>query len=191
MKAILSLLLLLPAFVASAQLTTHVYWTENTAMPASEVIYYKPEKKLAWADFKGAHVPDGIVAAVTMSGFGYKAELKGSGNTGQLNISVYCYFSKLKSWVKPDKKTAYILNHEQHHFNISFIAASLFVSKLRNANITLSNHKTLLPEIYRDCLAEMSRLQDAYDNETKNGQLKDIQAQWDKRLEDKLLAAAK
>ena len=191
MKPILIISFFLFTLNSSAQVLTNIYWTENTALPASEVIYYNAGKKLVWNDFKGAPVITGPVAAMTMSGFGYKAELKALGNTGNLNISVYCYFSKPKSWVKPDKKTQYILNHEQHHFDISYIAASIFFNKLKSSTITLANHKTVLPAIYKECLDIMNDMQDKYDGQTKNGQLKDMQEKWDQTLEEKLLAISK
>lgn len=191
MKRILTILFHLVSFTVSAQVSTHVFWTDNTSMPAAEVIYYNPSKKLQWNDFKGTPVTNGIVAAMTMSGFGYKAELKAAGNNGQLNISVYCYFSKQKSWVKPDRKTQYILNHEQHHFDISFIAANIFFNKLKSASITLSNYNKVIPEIYKECLVVMNDMQDKYDGQTKNGQLKEMQEKWNQALEDKLLTISK
>jgi hypothetical protein len=180
------LIILLLSFAANAQITTNINWTEKTQMPASQVIYYNPSQKLQWPDFKGEPTTTGIVAAITMSGFGYTASMKRNGNKGEINIGVYCYFSKEKSWVKPGKTTVYILNHEQHHFDISYIAASIFVSRLRNTDITTGNINSVLPKIYKECCDIMNKMQDDYDGQTKNGQLKDIQEKWNIQLNDKL-----
>ena len=100
---------------SSARITTNVSWTEKSDMPANEVINYKTNKKFQWDDFLGASPKEnGIVAALTVSGFGYGASLKTIDGKGEFNINVYCYFRKNKSWVRPGRNTAYILNDEQH-----------------------------------------------------------------------------
>lgn len=185
------LLVLLYSDFAQAQTTTNINWTEKTTMPASEVIYYNPSKKLQWPDFKGLPINEGRVAAITMSGFGYTAAMKRNGNKSEINIGVYCYFSKDKSWVKPGKTTPYILNHEQHHFDISFIAASIFVNRLKGMEITTANINTVLPRLYKECCDIMNKMQDDYDGQTKNGQLKDMQADWDLQLQNKLAEVTK
>jgi hypothetical protein len=99
---------------------------------------------------------------------------------------VYCYFNKNKSWVKPGRTTDYILQHEQHHFNISYIAAKIFQDKLKEADFTLSNYNTLLPQLYNEACAVMNKLQDDYDGETKNGQLNDKQDRWNNYVDTAL-----
>lgn len=188
MKSLFFSTLLFFTLGAHAQVTTNIFWTEQSSMPASEVIYYNPSQNLQWPDFRGKPTPTGIVAAITMSGFGYTASMKRNGNKGEINIGIYCYFSKDKSWVKTDKKTAYILNHEQHHFDISYIAACMFANKLKNTAITSSNVNTVLPKIYKECCDLMNKMQDDYDGETKNGQLKDQQEKWNTTLNSRLLA---
>jgi len=160
-------------------------WTEESSLPSKEVIYYSPDKSLVWNDFKGSPV-EGRAAAVTVSGFGYKANINTKNGKGQLNIQVYCYFNKNKSWVKPGRTTPYILTHEQHHFDISYIAARVFVNKLQNAVFTSSNYNVLIPRIYNESCEIMNKMQDDYDGQTKNGQLKDIQAKWNELLDQKI-----
>ncbi|MEP7164018.1 MAG: hypothetical protein ABI741_04945 [Ferruginibacter sp.] len=175
-----------------AQLTTKVEWTQHTSMPATEVIYYAPENKLLWEDFKGK-VPaeNGRVAAITMSGFGYSASVTTSAGKGELNIKVYCFFSKNRSWVKPGKTTAYILNHEQHHFDISYIAACIFVDKIQSAIITTKDYNSLLPRIYDECIDAMNKMQDDYDGQTRNGQETAFQEKWDKFIDNKMAIITK
>lgn len=170
---------------ATAQLTTNVVWTEQSDIPVKEVVYYSPDKNLIWADFKGVPV-ESRAAAVTVSGFGYKANINTRNGKGQLNISVYCYFNKNKSWVKPGRTTPYILNHEQHHFDISYLAARIFVNKLQSMVFTSTNYDVMLPRIYNECCAIMNKMQDDYDGQTKNGQLKDIQARWNELVDEKI-----
>lgn len=176
---------------AFAQFSSNIFWTEQTNMPASETIYYTSSKRLDWSDFKGKPDNNSIAAAITASGFGYKADYKSVGSRSQLNIAVYCYFSKKNSWVKPGKTTEYILNHEQHHFDISFLAANFFMEKLKTASISKANYNTALPKLYNECVALMNKMQNDYDGQTKNGQLKDVQAQWNEYVKAKIKTATK
>lgn len=158
-------------------------------MPSSETIYYTSSNPLTWNDFKGKPDNNSVAAAITASGFGYKADFKSSGTKSQLNIGIYCYFNKKSSWVKPGKTTDYILAHEQHHFDISFLAAGVFLEKLKAAGITRQNYNAILPKLYNECVALMNKMQNEYDSQTKNGQLKDKQAQWNDYVSAKIKAA--
>ncbi len=185
-KSIYFFVFLLMSFSAGAQITTNVYWTEKTSMVPGQTIYYSPGRLLQWDDFTGRPQLTGLTAAITMSGFGYQASMKTKGSNGEINISVYCYFNKPGSWVKPDKKTAYILNHEQHHFDISYLAARVFASRVKSLNLTPQNINVLLPKLYTECCDLMNKMQDDYDGQTKNGQLADMQEKWNTILQQRL-----
>lgn len=184
------LLFIFPVSV-SAQSTTNIYWTTESDFPASQTIYYNKDIPLTWQDFQGRPVLTGNVAALTMSGFGYKASMKSVNEASTLNLSVYCYFSIPKSWVKPDRKTNYILNHEQHHFDITYLVATMFIEKLKQQKITISNANTLLPKIYNDCCDIMNKMQDEYDLQTAHGQDKEMQQQWHETITKRLAAIQK
>ena len=117
--------------------------------------------------------------ALTSSGFGYLADVQYQEGKTDIVIEVYCYFSKQNSWVVPGRETDYALNHEQHHFDVAYIAANLFVQKLKAAKFTEENYARLLEEIYKESRKEFATLQNDYDGQTKNGQLKNIQEEWD------------
>ncbi len=167
-------------------MVTNVYWVKESNLAPNETIYYNPAQLLTWADFTGAPNLGGNVAALTMSGFGYKAAMTNAAGRGQINIGVYCYFSKPKSWVKPNRKNEYILKHEQNHFDITYIAANIFVQKLREQVITPANINQIIPKIYRECCDIMSKMQDDYDDETNHGQTDREQYRWDALIEKRL-----
>ncbi len=160
-------------------------------MAGSETVYYSSQRPLVWSDFKGKPENGSIAAAMTASGFGYKADFKNTGTASQLNVAVYCYFNKNSSWVKPGKTTSYILAHEQQHFDISFIAAAMFFEKLKSSGINKSNYNVMLPRIYNDAVALMNRMQQEYDGQTKNGQLREEQARWSAYLDQQLKTITK
>lgn len=180
---LISLLFFAPA---KGQFTTNVYWTETSEMAPSNTIYYNPQENLKWSDFLGTPGPAGPVAAMTTSGFGYKAGMKTIGNKGEINVSVYCYFIKDKSWVKPGRTTLYILNHEQHHFDVSFIVAGIFIQKIKAAGLTAANCNTILPKLYRECCDLMYKMQDDYDGQSRNGQDHEGQEKWNNFFNEKV-----
>lgn len=188
MRYFLFLIISIISLSSSAQLTTSVYWTEVSDLPKNETIFYRTQIPLTWKDFKGKPQENNRVAAITVSGFGYKAEMKNMGSTGQLNIRVYCYFSKPKSWVKEGRTTGYILSHEQHHFDVSYLSARIFMERVKKTNFTPANVNTLLPKLYNECCDLMNKMQDDYDGQTRNGQDEDKQDQWHKYINEKLAA---
>ncbi len=176
---------------AKAQITTNISWVEKSSMNAADVIYYNANTKLVWADFIGPQGPPSIVAAITSSGFGYKAGMHSSNNKGEINVSVYCYFSKPKSWVRKGKNTSYILNHEQHHFDATYICAKAFIEKVKATKLSITNMNDVLANLYKESCANMNKMQADYDGETKNGQLKDKQEKWNNFFTEKLLFITK
>ncbi len=165
----------------------NVYWTNDSGMRTDDVIYYDPAARVEWPDFKGAPGPVSPVAAITNSGFGYKADMRSSNGKAEINIGVYCFFSKDKSWVRHGKTTSYILNHEQHHFDVSYLAANLFIDKVRNTELSYADCNTVLPKLYRECCDIMNKMQNDYDAQTENGQLDEVQEKWNNFFKEKLL----
>lgn len=186
MKYIFLLLSVFLVQVSEAQIVTNVYWTQQTNLPGAEIIYYSNARPLAWHDFKGTPDEASRAAAITASGFGYKADITNSGNSGQINIGVYCYFTKRNSWVKPGKTLDHILLHEQNHFNISYIAANIFADKIKELKLTPSTLNVLLPKVYKECCDLLNKMQDDYDGQTRNGQLTEVQEKWNKYISQKL-----
>ncbi len=172
--------------LAAQPLAASVVLSKRIAPAVSDTIYHKPGQSLVWDNFSGTPNQGGRVAALTSSGFGFDAGMSYSNRKGKININVYAFFNKSKSWVKPDKKTAYILAHEQLHFDISCIGMLLFVQKLRAANFTVQNYSAELNRIYSDAYKQMYEMQDDYDKGTNNGLLRKEQQEWAGRIRGQL-----
>lgn len=183
MKTIIFGFLLLLSLPGISQLKSDIRWVQTSPMPAAQVIYYDVQKPLVWPDFKGKPEMEGPTAALTVSGFGYQSNVLYNGEEGTVRVQVYCYFDKTKSWVKPDKKNAYILNHEQRHYDISFLAAHRFISKLRGTVFQWENVTKDLEAAYNESSAWMNRMQEQYDAETRNGLNRVKQDEWDAWLD--------
>ncbi len=188
MRYFFSFFIILLSAHASAQVKVLINFLQTKTPASSDTIYFNPSRKLVWNDFKGTPEPNHIALAITSSGLGYSAAMKSTNGAGTITINVFCYFDKEKSWVKVGKQSDYALTHEQHHFDVSYLATNLFVTKLKAAKFTLSNYALLLQKIYTEALQNLESMQNAYDGETKNGQLKNIQAVWNKKIDDSLKA---
>lgn len=173
---------------AGAQTTVQIKWTKESDMSPSTTVYYQPGKPLEWADFQGVPEQTGNTAALTTSGFGYRMSMGYTGTRGTIKIFVYCYFDKMKSWVKPDKMNDYVLNHEQMHFDISYLAANRFMQSLKKINFTRENLSSQLQEAYDASSHWMEEQQHAYDRQTRNGISKSDQESWSKLITRQLRA---
>ncbi len=174
------------AVTSKAQTTVTVKWSPYIPPATGDTMYYNNSQKLTWKDFKGKPDLSGDALAITSSGFGYTAGASNRDGKAYISINVYCYFSKQKSWVIKGKESDYALNHEQHHFDVTWIVANTFFKKLKAAKFTWNNYNQLLDEIYQQSMEQLENMQNAYDGETRNGRLQNIQLKWNTKIEDML-----
>ena len=168
-----------------AQLTTIVSW-RGTNRSGSDTIFYNPDSKLVWNDFKGRPDNKSIAAAMTSSGFGYTCSMRSRNNKGGLYISVYCFYDKYNSWVKPIGANDYALTHEQHHFDITYLVTCAFIRKLKTATFTIDNYTSVLDQLYDESYDELEKMQNEYDGKTMNGRLRNVQAEWNYKIDKQL-----
>ena len=169
-----------------AQTTVNVRWTQHSPPPNTDTLYYYPKRKLVWGDFQGTPGNPADAIAITYSGFGYLATMQYNNKKTDIVIDVYCYFYKKKSWVRDGRESNYALNHEQHHFDVTYIITNSFIQKLRAAKLSRNNYGEQVEKIYNETCRELEKMQDGYDGQTKNGQLKNIQAEWNDRIKEQL-----
>ena len=186
MKQFLFFLIFIINLSAFAQVNVTVKWVQRTPPANSDTIYYNSIQKLKWPDFKGKPGLPEEALAVTSSGFGYMATMQYRNGKTNIGISVFCYFSKKSSWVRAGKESDYALTHEQHHFDVTYIVTNSFIEKLKATKFTANNYGQLLEKLYAESCRELEKMQNDYDGQTKNGQLKNIQARWNEKIEKKL-----
>ncbi|MEO6252456.1 MAG: hypothetical protein ABIO79_04090 [Ferruginibacter sp.] len=170
-----------------AQFNVIIKWQPikgNTA----DTIYYDPERKLEWNDFRGRPVASSPAAAITESGFGYKMSMQTINRKTNVVITVFCYFNKTHSWVKKDMDTDYALLHEQHHYDITYINACLFIKKLRAAQLNPGNYDYLVEKIHDESFKVLEEMQNDYDGQTSNGRINRMQTLWNKKIDQQLEA---
>ena len=82
----------------------------------------------------------------------------------------------------------YALLHEQHHYDITYINACLFIQKLKEAQFNRGNFNILVDKIHDACFDALGKMQDAYDGETLNGRVESQQKSWNKKIDEQLAA---
>ncbi|MBK8610513.1 MAG: hypothetical protein IPL84_11395 [Chitinophagaceae bacterium] len=169
-----------------AQFTIEVNWKQVAPGSAGDSIYYDPYKKLVWSDFRGKPDQSNPAAAITESGFGYKMSMQSLNKRTNVQVVVFCYFNKKKSWVKKGMANNYALTHEQHHFDVTYINAALFVEKLQKAKFNSKNFNELVNDIYDECFNALSKMQNDYDGQTSNGRIREMQLFWNKKIDQQL-----
>jgi len=187
--AILSFILQVNAF--GQNFNTEISYTTTLPKPEKQWIFYTPGETLSIEDFASTPVTSSEAVAITSSGFAFKAGYRNAAGKATLLITVYCTFDKNRSWMKDVGKNPYVLQHEQHHFDITYLATLEFIKQLQAAKFTNENYSRLLESIYNAATKNLEVMQNTYDNETSNGRLKDQQALWNKKVDQLLLQSAK
>lgn len=186
------LLLLAFGFSVSAaqgqQVQVQVHYVDKVNRTTSDTVYYDSRRKLTWDDFQGMPDPNHFGGAITASGFAYNADIEWSNDHIIMNMYVYTYFKKSDSWKKPHIMTAYHLEHEQRHFDITYLGTLKFIDKIRKTKFTPQNFKTLPSQIFDECQRENDALQAQYDRETKHSIEKEAQAAWNRKISSLLEA---
>jgi predicted secreted Zn-dependent protease len=94
-------------------------------------------------------------------------------------------FYKNTSWVISDKKSDYILNHEQLHFDLAEVYSRKYRKALQAAKLELGNMQqaeTIFNRVYSDFVKRQER----YDNETEHGINTVKQGEWNAIIEIEL-----
>lgn len=184
------LFLFVPATAFSQTTHVNVYFLDKPNKKGSDTIYYKPDYRLKWSDFQGQPEPGHTAGAITASGFAYEADMERSNDKTVINFYVYTYFNRRHSWKKPNINSAYHLEHEQRHFDITYIGAIRFYRELKKARINASNFSTLSGEIFNRLYDENTALQRQYDRETRHSINTEAQAAWNNKIDEMLKTVA-
>lgn len=150
------------------------------AQDNDETIRWSSDKKLTWNDYKGKpeRGTDAAASTATYLGIDYKMNKEG------FSYTITSSFSKKKSWGL--HKTAYILAHEQGHFDIAEVFARKLNKKMSSYVFNKNTYEKELGKIYKDILEEKQALQNKYDDETNHSINKEKQTEWLKKIEKML-----
>lgn len=146
------------------------------------LILYDPARQLTIADFRGR--PDMASHGVGATYSGILMEMEGTEQGGVLEIRVRLtvYFDKTKSWMKAEGRNQRVLDHEQHHFNLTAVKACDLARAIAAGQYTFQNVQSRIRDLQRSHVAELGRLQQEYDRETRHGTRPEQQAAWAERI---------
>jgi hypothetical protein len=173
-----------PAF--SQKVVVNVNMQNKIASKNSDTIYYDFDKQLKWSDFTGTPEANHFGGAITSSGFAFALQSDYDGQTIALNINIYSFFLKSKSWKKQNINSDYHLLHEQHHFDITRIGAENLMNELKKASFTKANYQLLIRSIFDKVYNENEFLQKKYDLETNHSRDLNKQEEWNEWIKDEL-----
>ena len=147
-------------------------------LPENKMIWR--EKALTWNDFKGFPEPENLFHANTNSGISYSWSLRSTEEEVDFLYTVETYFYPDLSWVKPGKKSNYLLSHEQLHFDITELHARKLRKAMNNYKLPVQEKiKSELRKIYRDIEFSRKQMQEQYDRETDHSQNSTTQRTWE------------
>lgn len=148
----------------------------------NDTIVYSRFKPVNWNDFKAAAPENHPAAANSAVGFMYRASVSGGRDGATVEVRITSFFVRPLSWVKQQHKSGYILEHEQHHFDIARYGAELFRKKLLAASFTEQRIGELLNKAYQEAWNEYQDLQKSYDEESNHSLDVPGQEAWNKKI---------
>jgi hypothetical protein len=144
-------------------------------------ICWKENTKLTWYDFKGTSDVASPYKANTETEITVQIKTKGEDAT----IIIECCFIKNASWTK-EINNAFLLGHEQTHFNISEIGARKFRQRLKGKTFSAKTFQQELNNMRSETGKESKAMQAEYDKETEHSVNEAAQKKWNKKVMDEL-----
>ncbi|OFX36409.1 MAG: hypothetical protein A2X08_14985 [Bacteroidetes bacterium GWA2_32_17] len=152
-------------------------------------IVWSENYKLKWEDFQGKQEGYSDEQAKIRYRFYYKIL-----NYTDSNIvySAKNIFVKNKSWTKNKEGNELLLNHEQRHFDLSEVYARYFRKELSELNASNNVYGwELMDKTLKNWFNKLNVVQDKYDLETGHSIEKEMQENWNKKIDSLLLSLDK
>ena len=159
-------------------------FADYTDTPEGDTIYYSVKRPLTWADFKD-RPRDSHFEAEILPVIGYTEQNQVVNGIIYVDMSIKVSVAKSDCWVK-GLKDDYILNHEQRHFDIEKIAGERYKKKLLAVKLPTDNFYGPINMEYLEALRDATRIQKQYDAETRHGQDRVAQEQWNEQIDKEL-----
>jgi hypothetical protein len=148
-------------------------------------IEWNESEKLTWADFRGTESRGEGYAASSSTGISFTYTVKRYGDDFDLDYSVKCHFYPEESWYDRSTASAYILKHEQTHFDISELHARILRKLISEASFS-KDLKTEIKAIYKEVEKQRGEMQHRFDTETDHSIKKENEYLWEEFVEKKL-----
>ena len=178
MNFLINIIISLTAITLATMPVSNNSKTVSLQKDNADTIYWNKDRRLTWADFQGKAPETRWEKANTDAGISFATVQKGD----MYNIKLLTLFAVKKSWTLTDD--AYILSHEQGHFDITETGRRRIRKELIDNNLNeipqdkmrKDIHK--VEDIYRKGMDAMEKEQEKYDKETNHSIIKDQQEIW-------------
>lgn len=173
MKLIVTLFLLFSSLFPLEHSTDKIGWSES--------------ERLSWADFQGRPTKGAGYVASTSSGISFSYSYKLKDEEVTYNYTVESFFYPKESWYKPELVSAYILDHEQTHFDISELHSRVLRKMISEASFS-KNIKKEIEALYQEVEKQRRIMQDRFDLETEHSKISEKEIQWETFIATQLKA---
>lgn len=163
-----------------------ITFTDDTRLTNDDTVHYNPSRPLRWSDFQAQPRRGSHYAAEVFTSFAYEGQSSVKNGIINVNLIVKAYMLKESSWGRADAKTAYALNHEQRHFDITRLIAERFKRKIPADSLTLEDYNSLIQYQFIESYREMNHLQKQYDRETNHSTNVVAQELWNQKIDAEL-----
>ncbi len=160
----------------------------TTVVSQEEKMKWDEGSPLTWKDFRGTPNKTQDYVATTNSGISLGFASQTSNGVTTYNIEIGSYFYPNHSWYRPGNVSAYILKHEQTHFDISEIFARKLRKKIAALDQLDPDFKSKVENIYRQNEYDRTLFQSTFDVETEHSNFPDVEREWEQKVADLLLA---
>ena len=164
MKVVTLITFLFISFFSSETETVKIEWSESN--------------KLTWADFQGSRLKGPSFAASSSTGISFSYTVKRYEDDIDLDYSVKCHFYPEESWYDRSSASAYILKHEQTHFDISELHARVLRKLISEASFSEAI-KIEIKAIYKEVERQRGEMQHRFDDETEHSINKKNEHLWE------------
>ncbi len=153
-----------------------------------DTITWDASRKLTWLDFKAAPNFKSEAIALTASGitFGYSVKTSDARIT-DFSTTVEAEFYRNKSWYLKGKADAYILRHEQLHFDITELYARKFRAQLSQLGLSRTIKKQM-DRLHEAIIVGLDETQKRYDAESEHSMNIEMQKHWEEFIAEELQA---
>ncbi len=167
---------------------TLLFFVFSSILPSTiedEKIIWNENHRLTWSDFRAKHrLGIGYVAS-TSSGISFSYSSSERNGKIDLNITVHSNFYPESSWVSPEEASAYILAHEQAHFDISEIHARILRKKISETTFSKKIKKELT-SLYNEVDKKRIAMQRLFDKESDHSKIKEKEYEWEAYIKQQL-----
>ena len=165
-----------------AVLSAHFAFAQTAQQVGKEI----NDRDVEWSDFTGPVDPTSRFSAWTDWRIAYSYPASTIRNEKVYVTVTTKLFLHYDSWVKPEKRSQRLLEHEQGHFRIGRICAREIVSTINSTGFSRENYRKEINDIYWATINKYLEISKEYDSDTKHYNDLEGQARWNKKLAELL-----